>query len=63
MTKVDFKQNHKIQLMFMGLTALSGIVAFFVYFDNKRDAKIKQEILELDKNIKELQLYKLQKTV
>lgn len=57
MDLVDQKQARYISLIIGGIAALSGIVAVFAYLDNKKHQNIKSEILNLDKQIKELELY------
>lgn len=58
---IDQVQNRKITLIMVGLAALGGLTAFLIYLDKKRNRAIQDEILQLDKNIKELQLQKLKK--
>jgi uncharacterized membrane protein (DUF106 family) len=59
MTKTDIVQNNKITLIIAVLTGLSAITGFLLYLDNKKNSKIQNEIDQLDKSIKELQLQKL----
>ena len=59
MQLIDVKQNHKITLIIGALAALGGVTAFLVYLENKNNRSIQNEILSLDKEIKELQLYRL----
>jgi hypothetical protein len=58
---VDQIQDRKIMYLIGGMAALGGLTAFLIYIDRKRNNKVRQEILQLDKNIKELQLQKLKK--
>lgn len=62
MTLKDMAQDRKLELAFMGLAALGGIVAILVFYEKSKHRKIEAEILQLDKMIKELQLKKLQST-
>lgn len=43
--------------------ACVGLISLYIAYDNSRDRKIKKDIEELDRQIKELQLLKLKKTV
>ena len=56
---IDQKQDRKITWIIGGLAALGGITAFLIYLDRQRHAKVRGEIMTLDKEIKELQLQKL----
>ena len=42
--------------------ACVGVISLYIAYDNKRDNKLKKEIEELDRQIKELQLVKLKQT-
>lgn len=46
----------KISMIIACVAALGGLVAVLGYFENKRDKELKREIMELDKNIKLLEL-------
>lgn len=59
---VDQIQDRKITYIIGALAALGGLTAFLIYLDKQNTRKIQDEILVLDKNIKELQLQKLQKS-
>jgi Tfp pilus assembly protein PilN len=50
------KELNKMQLISAWVTVAGALVAVYVYFDNKRDKEQKQEILGLEKQIKELEL-------
>lgn len=56
---LDFVQSKQIKNVIIALSALGGIVAIMAYIDQKRHNKIKEEIMSIDKEIKELQLSKL----
>jgi len=56
--------HHKsIQTISMITIACVGLISLYIAYDNSRDRKIKKDIEELDRQIKELQLLKLKKTV
>lgn len=59
MKKIDLIQNKQIGLIFGIVTALSGITALLIYFEGKKHRKLTEEVTELDKEIKQLQLLKL----
>lgn len=59
MKNIDLLQNKKIGLIVGIVTALSGITALLIYFEGKRHRKISEEVTQLDKEIKQLQLLKL----
>jgi cell division protein FtsL len=56
---VDSKQEKNINLLFAAIAALSGIAAILIFIDNRRHAKVQEEIFDLDREIKQLQLEKL----
>jgi hypothetical protein len=56
---IDTNQTKAIEWIIGGLAALGGVTAFIVYLETKKHKKLELEILDLDKSIKELQLYKL----
>lgn len=58
-SSIDIKQTKAIEWIIGGLAALGGLTAFIVYLENKKHKKLELEILNLDKSIKELQLYKM----
>ncbi len=59
MKSIDLGQNKKIGLIIGIITALSGITAFLIYFEGKRHRKLSEDVTQLDKEIKQLQLLKL----
>lgn len=52
-TKLNKDRVAIVVALITGLSALTGIL---LYFERKRHSKIQSDILELDKNIKEIQL-------
>lgn len=56
---IDSKQERNINLLFAAIAALSGIAAILIFVDNRRHSKVQEEIFELDRELKELQLEKL----
>lgn len=56
---IDAKQERRINLVFGLVAALSGIAAILIYIDNRRHSQIQEEILALDRELKEQQLEKL----
>ena len=56
---IDGRQERRINLVFGLVAALSGIAAILIYIDNRRHSQIQEEILALDRELKEQQLEKL----
>jgi uncharacterized protein YjfI (DUF2170 family) len=56
---VNSKQEKRLNLLFGLIAALSGIAAIMIYVDNRRHSKQQEEILELDRELKELQIRKI----
>lgn len=54
---INDKQNRHITLIIGAIAALGGITAFLGYMNSRKHNKIKEEIAELDKTIKELELH------
>jgi len=50
------KELNKMQLISTVVTVLGAIVAIYVYVDSKRDGQQKEDILVLEKQVKELEL-------
>jgi hypothetical protein len=48
-------QLNKMQLLSAWVTVLGAAAAIYFYFDNKRDKKQRDELLQLEKQIKELE--------
>ena len=60
MNEIDIKQGEQIKILFTALFALGGLSAFLVYLDNKKHSKLKSEVMNLEKQIKQLELAKMQ---
>lgn len=56
---IEIPAGKKIGLVISILAGLGGITAFLLYIERRSHRKIEEEVLVLDKNIKELQLQKL----
>lgn len=56
---IDLVQEKKIKWIIVGLGALTGVVAWLIYLDQKKHNKVQKEIFALDREIKRLQLQKL----
>jgi hypothetical protein len=59
MDKVDLLQNNRINLAIALITGIGAITGVLIYIERKRQSVIQEEILKLDKSIKELQLNRL----
>jgi energy-converting hydrogenase Eha subunit C len=53
---VDERQQKAINIALVGIGLIGVIVSVLVYLDNKKHAKIKEEVTLLDKEIKVLDL-------
>ena len=53
---IDQKQQKYINLALVGVGLVGVIVSVLVYLDNKKHAKLKDEVASLDKEIKVLEL-------
>ena len=53
---IDNKQEKRLNFLFGLIAALSGIAAIMIYVDNRRHSKVQEEILDLDKELKMLQI-------
>jgi len=59
---MDASTHRSVSLAIASVAALGGIIAVIGYFDRKKHEELKGEIMELDKNIKLLDLdHKLHK--
>jgi len=47
---------NRMQLLSAAVTIAGGFIAVYVYFDNKKHRENKAEILQLEKQVKELEL-------
>jgi pyruvate/2-oxoglutarate dehydrogenase complex dihydrolipoamide acyltransferase (E2) component len=59
MDKVDILQNNRINLAIALITGIGAITGVLLYLEQKKHSTIQKEIMDLDKNIKELQLRQL----
>lgn len=50
------KTLNRMQLISAWVTVAGALIAVYVYFDNKKHKTSKEEILKLEKQIKELEL-------
>lgn len=59
---MDLSHNQKIAFYFSLLAAAGGVVAVLAYLDNRKTKKVSDEIIFLDRQIKDLDLaYKKQR--
>lgn len=58
-SSVDKTQNSEIRIIFELIAALAAVTTVIIYIERKKHRKLEEEVLSLDKNIKELQLHKL----
>lgn len=56
---MDARQERRINLVFGLVAALSGLAAILIYIDNRRHRQVQEEILALDRELKQTQLDKL----
>lgn len=59
MQDIDIVQGKQIRFILTALFALGGLSAFLVYLDNKKHSKLKTEVMNLEKQIKELELERM----
>lgn len=57
---IDVIQAKQIKNVIAIVIALGSLTVFLAYLEERKHSKIKRELLELDRSIKELQLTKLQ---
>tara|TARA_R110000868_G_scaffold46244_8_gene152943 strand:- start:176 stop:367 length:192 start_codon:yes stop_codon:yes gene_type:complete len=57
---IDIAQNKQLKLLLTLFLGLGGLAGFLVYMEERKHRKIKEDLLNLEKSIKELQLAKLQ---
>ena len=57
---IDILQEKKITFLISALAAIGGLVALFAYLNQKKHNAVERELFELDKQIKTLQLLKMQ---
>ena len=53
---IEVKQQKAINMALVGIGLVGVVVSILVYLDNKKHAKIKEEVTMLDKQIKEMDL-------
>lgn len=58
--QLDLLQAKQIRGLIIAFGALSAVVAVLVYMDQRKHNRVQQDILSLDKEIKLLQLARLQ---
>jgi hypothetical protein len=56
---IDAIQDVKIKILIVGISLIGATVAILIYLDQKKHNKVQQNIFELDKEIKMLQLKNL----
>ena len=54
--RINSNQERRLNLVFGLVAALSGLAAILIYIDNRRHTKVQEELNELDKELKLLQL-------
>ena len=54
--RINSNQERRLNLVFGIVAALSGLAAILIYIDNRRHTKVQEELNELDKELKLLQL-------
>lgn len=59
MNPLDLLQDKKINWLIAGIAILGSIVAVVAYIDQKKHNDLQKEVIELDKELKKLQLEKI----
>jgi hypothetical protein len=59
MNPLDLLQDRKINWLIAGFAILGSIVAVVAYIDQKKHNDLQKEVIELDKELKRLQLEKI----
>ena len=54
--RINSSQERRLNLVFGIVAALSGLAAILIYIDNRRHTKVQEELNELDKELKLVQL-------
>ena len=54
--RINSNQEKRMNFIFGLVAALSGLAAILIYIDNRRHTKVQEELNELDKELKLLQL-------
>jgi|694.fasta_scaffold25292_11 hypothetical protein len=53
---INAQQDRRLSLLFVTLTALTALVGTLAFIESKKHAKLNDEILALDKEIKTIEL-------
>lgn len=56
--QIDSAQNRTITILIAAVSALGGIALFLGYLHQRRHSKLQEEVMMLDKQIKEIELEK-----
>lgn len=59
--KVDLIQEKQIRLLFYLVATMGAVTTLLLFFQNRKNRKEKDELLDLEKELKTLQLEKLRK--
>lgn len=59
MNPLDLLQDRKINWLIAGFAILGSIVAVVAYIDQKKHNDLQKEVIELDRELKSLQLEKI----
>lgn len=59
--KVDLIQEKQIRLLFYLVATMGAVTTLMLFFQNRKNRKEKDELLDLEKELKTLQLEKLRK--
>lgn len=59
MNPLDLLQDKKINWLIAGFAILGSIVAVVAYIDQKKHNDLQKEVIELDRELKSLQLEKI----
>lgn len=54
--QIDASQNRTISILIGAVSALGGIALFMGYLHDRKHSKLREEILLLDKEIKQIEL-------
>ena len=54
--QIDSAQNRTINILIAAVSALGGIALFLGYLHQRRHSKLQEEVMMLDKQIKEIEL-------
>ena len=54
--QIDSAQNRTINILIAAVSALGGIALFLGYLHQRRHSKLQEEVMTLDKQIKEIEL-------